>query len=208
MKKEHDIRIDRTLIHPLLDLKLTKLLKECGKKGIFLIITEGYRTEEYQDSLYAKGRTAPGKIVTNARGSSYSSQHQWGIAFDVAINDKDKLYDVTLLCKVGVIAKRVGLGWGGDWTSIVDRPHFYLKKWGADTKKLKKKFGYPHIFKKTWTATVIKTGGINLFRNTDKSSAIRNIPKGAKVNVLFKKLWYAKVRYKDKLGYVRKKYLK
>ena len=29
-----------------------------------------------------RGRTKPGNIVTNAKGSSYRSQHQWGIAFD------------------------------------------------------------------------------------------------------------------------------
>ena len=128
MERKHDIRIDRTLIHPLLDFKLTKLLKQCAKKGIFLIITEGYRTVERQDALYAKGRTAPGTIVTGARGSSFTSQHQWGIAFDIAINDKDKTYDVALLCEVGSIAKKIGLGWGGNWKDLIDRPHFYLKK--------------------------------------------------------------------------------
>ena len=39
-------------------------------------------TNAEQDALYAKGRTKPGNIVTNAKGSSYRSQHQWGIAFD------------------------------------------------------------------------------------------------------------------------------
>lgn len=73
MKKEHDIRIDRTKLHPLLDYRLETLLKKCAKKGIYLIITEGFRTKEYQDVLYAKGRTKPGKIVTNAKGSTYSS---------------------------------------------------------------------------------------------------------------------------------------
>ena len=29
--------------------------------------------------LYAKGRTVPGNIVTNVRGSSYSSQRQWAL---------------------------------------------------------------------------------------------------------------------------------
>lgn len=75
MKKEHDVRIDRTKLHPWLDYKLTVLLKKCAKKKIYLIITEGFRTKKYQDQLYAKGRTKPGKVVTNAKGSTYSSQH-------------------------------------------------------------------------------------------------------------------------------------
>lgn len=74
MANKHDIRIDRTLLHPWLDYKLTLLLNKCAKKRIYLIITEGYRTVEYQDSLYAKGRTTAGSIVTNAKGSDYSSQ--------------------------------------------------------------------------------------------------------------------------------------
>lgn len=76
------------------------------EKGIYLIITEGFRSKEYQDSLYAKGRTKPGKIVTNAKGSTYSSQHMWGIAFDIAINDSKLLYDTATIKKVAVIAKR------------------------------------------------------------------------------------------------------
>ena len=73
MKKEHDVRIDRTKLHPWLDYRLGILLKKCEKKGIYLIITEGFRSKEYQDSLYAKGRTKPGKIVTNALRSMTAS---------------------------------------------------------------------------------------------------------------------------------------
>ena len=150
MKKEHDIRIDRTKLHPWLDYRMGILLKKCAKKGIYLIITEGFRSKEYQDLLYAKGRTKPGKIVTNAKGSTYSSQHMWGIAFDIAINDSKLLYDTATIKKVAVIAKKIGLGWGGDWTSIVDTPHFYLTKWGSTTSKLKAAYGTPDAFRKTW----------------------------------------------------------
>lgn len=73
MKKEHNIRIDRSKLHPWLDQKLTVLLRKCAKKEIYLIITEGFRSKEYQDSLYAQGRTKPGKIVTNAKGSLISA---------------------------------------------------------------------------------------------------------------------------------------
>lgn len=105
MKKEHDVRINRTKLHPWLNYKLGLLLKQCEKKGIYLIITEGFRSKEYQDKLYAKGRTKPGNIVTNVKGSDYSSQHQWGIAFDIAINDPKLLYNEATIKKVAKIAK-------------------------------------------------------------------------------------------------------
>ena len=93
MENKHDIRIDRKKLHPWLDHKLGLLLKECAREGIYLIVTEGFRTVAQQNALYAKGRTKPGKVVTNAKGSSYSSQHMWGVAFDIAINDSKRLYD-------------------------------------------------------------------------------------------------------------------
>lgn len=208
MNKEHDIRIDRSLLHPQLNFKLGKLLDRCEKQGIYLIITEGFRTKEYQDALYAKGRTVPGKIVTNAKGSTYSSQHMWGIAFDIAINDKHLTYDVPTIKKVAKIAKKLGLGWGGDWTSIVDTPHFYLKQWGSTTTQLRYEYGVPANFKKTWTKKVSKKDGLILWKNTTKTKKMLRIPYGNTVKVISSKLWYAKVFYRGKIGYVNKKYIK
>lgn len=218
MKKGHDIRIDRSLLHPRLDFLLDKLLKECAKKRIYLIITEGYRTKAYQDALYAKGRTKPGKIVTNAKGAGYNSQHQWGIAFDIAINDKKQPYDEKMLKKVVKIAKELGLGWGGDWESFVDTPHFFLKKWGSTTTKLKKLYGTPDKFKKTWYKKTIysKNGGLPFWKskkNIDKKKHGR-IPKGKKVGILLGTVFkvrsreYQKVSYNGKYGYVNRAYLK
>ena len=72
MNKTHDIIIDRTKLHPWLNYKLTLLLKQCAKKRIYLIITQGFRSKAQQDELYAQGRTKKGNIVTNAKGSDYS----------------------------------------------------------------------------------------------------------------------------------------
>ena len=208
MKKEHDVRIDRTKLHPWLDYRLGILLKKCEKKGIYLIITEGFRSKEYQDSLYAKGRTKPGKIVTNAKGSTYSSQHMWGIAFDIAINDSKLLYDTATIKKVAVIAKKIGLGWGGDWTSIVDTPHFYLTKWGSTTSQLKAAYGTPDAFKKTWKKKVKREKGLLLWKAESKlTGSYLRIPNGATVGALYTKSWYTKVRYKGKVGYVNKKFV-
>ena len=211
MKKEHDVRIDRTKLHPWLDYKLTVLLKKCAKKTIYLIITEGFRTKEHQDELYAQGRTTPGKIVTNSKGSNYASQHMWGIAFDIAIKYKKDLYDPATIKKVAKIAKGIGLAWGGDWQSFVDTPHFYLPTWGRTATLLRAKYGTPSKFKKTWSKTVNRDKGLLLWKATSKlTGSCLRIPNNARVEVLFvsSKSWYAKVRYKNKVGHVNKKYLK
>lgn len=147
-------------LHPELQKKVVKLQKECLKVGIKIKIGECFRTVAEQNALYAKGRTAPGSIVTNAKGSSYSSMHQWGVAFDFFLDmdvDKDgKTSDdvfnnaTKLFNKVGAIGKKLGLEWGGDWKSIKDLPHFQLPDWGSTTSKLKKMYGTPDKFKATW----------------------------------------------------------
>ena len=73
---------DITLCHPRLQRLAGAWMKACVTQGIAVTIGETFRTVAEQDALYAQGRTKPGKKVTNAPGSSYSSQHQWGIAFD------------------------------------------------------------------------------------------------------------------------------
>ena len=209
MRSTHDIRIDRKRLHPWLNYKLTLLLNRCSKKGIYLIITEGFRTKDYQNKLYAQGRTEPGNIVTNAKGEDYSSQHQWGIAFDIAINDEELLYDDATIKKVSVIAKKLGLGWGGDWTSPIDYPHFYLKKWGATTSLLKKTYGTPNKFKKTWKKKVFGTKrGLNIWNRTKTKIIAKKLKNGTKVNVMYSKLRYSKVEYKGMVGYMKTKYLK
>ena len=109
---------------------------------------------EEQDALYAQGRTAPGAIVTNARGSSYSSFHQWGTAFDFFRNDGKGTYNESgqFFERVGAIGVSLGLEWGGNWTSIVDKPHFQLPDWGSTTAGIKKLYSTPQEFMKTWTA--------------------------------------------------------
>ena len=149
-------------LHPTLQKKVVELQKECKKQGIKIKIGECFRTVAEQNALYAKGRTAPGSIVTNAKGNSYSSMHQWGIAFDFFLDmdvDKDgKTSDdafnnaTKLFNRVGAIGKKIGLEWGGDWKSIKDLPHFQLPDWGSTATQLKAKYGTPDKFKATWGA--------------------------------------------------------
>lgn len=141
-----------TQCHPTMIKKMNQLVAECAKKGLKIRITQTYRTVEQQDALYAQGRTKPGNIVTNAKGSSYSSMHQWGIAFDFCRNDGKGAYNDSdgFFRKVGQVGKSIGLEWGGDWKSFVDKPHFQLSDWGSSVSGLKRQFGNPQKFASTW----------------------------------------------------------
>lgn len=70
------------------------------------------RTFEEQDALYAKGRTAPGDIVTYAEGGE--SYHNYGLAFDVVII-KNKKVGGAITPDIGEIGERYGFDWGGRW---------------------------------------------------------------------------------------------
>ena len=143
---------DITMCHPQLQELANKLIAECKKQGLIVKLGECFRSVSEQDALYAQGRTKPGNIVTYAKGTSYSSMHQWGVAFDVIRNDgKGAYYDNDgWFSKVGKVGKALGLEWGGDWTSPVDKPHFQLKQWGSTPNKLKQLYGNIENFKKTW----------------------------------------------------------
>ena len=157
---------DITKLHPRLQEKFKLLQKKCAQEGIKIRATECLRTAKEQDALYAKGRTAPGSKVTNARGRDAKSMHQWGVAVDIVIdidadNDGDidirDLYNVKLLNVVGKIGESIGLEWGGSWKSIVDKPHFQLPDWGSTPTKLKAIYGTPAKFIATWANQVKHT---------------------------------------------------
>lgn len=143
---------DRTKLHPKLQELMNKLILLCKENGLEIGIAECVRTVAEQDALYAKGRTVPGIKVTNAKGSTYSSMHQWGIAFDFYRNDgKGAYYDKDgFFTKVGKLGKSIGLEWGGSWITIKDKPHFQLADWGSGPSKLKKLYGTPERFMATF----------------------------------------------------------
>ena len=159
---------DITLCHPRLQKIAAAWIKACAVEGITVAISETLRTVAEQDALYAQGRTKPGNIVTNAKGSSYKSQHQWGIAFDfylkMDVDGDGKISDDAYNDSKGhfkhaaEIGKKLGLAWGGDWSSIVDKPHLYLPDWGSTPTPLIQQFGPPEQFMKTWIPEQVKTG--------------------------------------------------
>ena len=151
---------DTKALHPDLQEKIAFLQKKCAAAGITICIGECLRTKAEQDALYAQGRTKPGKIVTNAKGSTYSSMHQWGVAVDFYLkmdvdgdgsaSDDTFNNSTSLFNKVGKIGQSIGLEWGGSWKSMKDLPHFQLPNWGSTPAKLKKLYGTPEKFMETW----------------------------------------------------------
>jgi hypothetical protein len=117
-------------VHPAVATRARAMIELLSQAGVEILITQGLRTWEEQDALYAKGRTVPpiGKkfIVTNARGGQ--SYHNFGLAFDIVVLDalgkfdwNDKHPGWIAASKAG---KSVGLEWGGDWKTFKDIPHY------------------------------------------------------------------------------------
>jgi peptidoglycan L-alanyl-D-glutamate endopeptidase CwlK len=170
---------DRTKLHPRLQKKIEEFIKACDKAGLKVQITECLRTKAEQDALYAQGRTKPGAKVTNAPGYSYSSMHQWGVAFDIcradgksAFDNADRFFD-----RAGAIGIKLGLEWGGSWKSPVDKPHFQLPDWGATPARLKSLYGTPERFFATWSTKSDSTKSDSQF--SDKDISMKTIKKGS-----------------------------
>ncbi len=108
-------------LNPEFDAKLQLFEKKLAANGIKVVLTCGYRSTEEQNHLYAIGRTKPGKKVTNARGGS--SWHNYGLAGDYAFVINGKVTWNGPWATFGKIARECGLEWGGDFKTILDRPH-------------------------------------------------------------------------------------
>jgi peptidoglycan LD-endopeptidase CwlK len=112
--------------------KAELLLKKADAIGINLLITCTYRSNEEQADLYAIGRTAKGKIVTNALpGESKHNNMEGGapasLAFDVVPLVAGKpMWDASnpVWQVVGSLGESVGLKWAGRWKRMREYPHF------------------------------------------------------------------------------------
>lgn len=136
------ISIDRAnLLHPSVRAECIACIDKAEAQfppNIAIRIVQGLRTIDEQNALYAKGRTKPGKIVTNARGGK--SYHNYGLAVDFSImydkdgngsfevlswdtakdGDDDGLKDWLEVVKV---FEEAGWFWGGRFSKLKDAPH-------------------------------------------------------------------------------------
>jgi len=118
-------------LHPLIRAEVQTLVDKINssvlKENVKMVVTQGLRTFAEQDKLYAQRPK-----VTNAKGGQ--SIHNYGLAFDFCLADGgktiwdtnkdfdgDKIPDWMEVVKV---FKDAGYAWGGDFKSIVDKPHF------------------------------------------------------------------------------------
>lgn len=126
MTYESRNRQELSKIQPHVAKKAQEALDQADREGLDILVTDGLRTYAEQASLYAKGRTKPGSIVTNAKpGQSY---HNFGLAFDmVVIKNGKAIWSVgSEWRRFAAIAKSKGFEWGGDWSSFKDYPHFQM----------------------------------------------------------------------------------
>ena len=115
------------LLHPKVRQEVTDTITRVESKwpeNYAVRVVQGLRTIEEQNALYAKGRTAPGSIVTNAKGGK--SFHNHGLAFDICMMINGKVSWVVDAHWMELVAEFKALGWvwGGDFKSIKDYPHF------------------------------------------------------------------------------------
>jgi peptidoglycan L-alanyl-D-glutamate endopeptidase CwlK len=97
-------RTARTLatLEPVFAAKIARVLEQMALSGSPMCAYDGLRTVAQQQALFAKGRTEPGKRVTNADGVTHRSRHQDGLAVDCAF-------------VVDAEAGRWTLSWSGPW---------------------------------------------------------------------------------------------
>lgn len=123
-------------VHPL----LIEVMNEAIKNPPYdFTITEGVRSTQRQQELYAQGRTKPGTVVTNVDGVVNKSNHQpkadgMGYAVDLYpyVGGKVDVNAVKELKAIGehivkvAKAMKINVEWGGHWTGFKDYPHFQL----------------------------------------------------------------------------------
>ncbi len=109
-------------LYPLFLIRYRALFKTLGPEWMPYF---GMRDLVTQQHLYAQGRTAPGKIVTNAQFGE--SAHNFGCAVDltlfksgIPVYEHDRWNELAEACKLS------GLEWGGNFKSLPDKPHVQL----------------------------------------------------------------------------------
>lgn len=103
-------------LEPDFKMLVLRWLNECYLAGLDILVVSTYRDNEYQNMLYAKGRTTAGRIVTNAKGGQSQHNHRLAVDFCVMDGKACDWENVADFSKAGRIAEAVGLEWAGRWT--------------------------------------------------------------------------------------------
>lgn len=108
---------DIDLLRPDVAANCRKLIELAKAEGFPVLVTGTVRDEEYQLYCYNNGKSKS-KVPTFHSVSA-------GLAFDICKNVKGQEYSDNKFWEcVSRIGKEIGFEWGGDWKSIVDKPHF------------------------------------------------------------------------------------
>ncbi len=175
-------------LNPVLQRGAKEFLKRCEAKGLDVLITQTLRDIEYQDYLYAQGRTTGGSIVTNAKGGQ--SYHNYGLAFDICKNIKGQEYsDLNFFKKCGEIWTEMGGMWGGNFEGFVDNPHFEFTD-GLSTVELGNGKVLEESVKMKWEDTLV-TRGIFLVDGVEMEFNV----------ILYENKNYVELRELSKLGF-------
>lgn len=196
MKTTRTIKLLETLAPAAKDV-ISKLLDIGYANNLNVQVHSAYRSPAEQDKLFASGRTLPGKIITNARGTPVAqSSHCYRLAVDLHFDmNKDGIaeWDMALYQKLWDLAVEAGLDkkglrWGGNWKSFREGPHFEVtfgKTWQELAKAPQDKAGAASTEKKETVSPPKKEEPRkNSTKKAKKTSRISNKSKQVEVKTL------------------------
>lgn len=114
-------------VHPDLVLFCRRL---AGLMPFDILVVYGLRTELEQVSLYARGRTEAGDIVTNAVHAE-DTPHGRGAAVDLVpmVNGHPDWHAKELYQQMADVCPAYGIKWGGSFHGLADLDHFEIVAW-------------------------------------------------------------------------------
>lgn len=125
-------RVDWDLIYPPFRDSCFQLAADLRASGHDFFAISGFRSRHDQRLLFAKGRTAPGKRVTNALpGQSY---HNYGLAVDWCLDaDTDRKglqpdWRLPEYERLAVAAEALGLEAAYRWRFFKEGPHVQMSR--------------------------------------------------------------------------------
>ena len=105
---------DLALLEPITGAAVVAIMAEAKASGHDMVVFETYRSQQRQAQLYDQGVTQLQKVGV----------HHYGLACDIVkLVDGEPSWDGDFSF-FGVLAKKHGLIWGGDW-GTPNRPHSF-----------------------------------------------------------------------------------